>query len=405
MAVRARTTGDASSRREAPLGCLAVFFLFFLAVGLGAFWSLAVDPTLRTLAARSWPDVPCTIVSSAVIAHEGGDGATYEIAIRYRYEFGGKTYEGQRYSFFGVPSSGRAGKERVVRRYPPGLETVCFVNPADPSEAVLTRELGGGAAVGLFALPFILVGAGGLWYALVAGPRARARRARTALTERASGARTAAPAVAWEAAESGPATLRPVASRIGSLAGRAIFALVWNGVVGGVGAAAFASETPFFVRLFLIPFALVGLGAILWAIHGLLALSNPRVVLRVSEAAPRLGERVKLSWEVEGRGSALERLSVLLVGREEAKYRRGTDTVTDREVFYEETLVEALDPGEIARGGEVEFAVPEGSLHTFEAPNNKVFWRLVVRGTIPRWPDIADEYPLIVRPLAPLDAS
>ncbi|MGQ9592664.1 MAG: hypothetical protein ACUVYA_20500 [Planctomycetota bacterium] len=199
---------------------------------------------------------------------------------------------------------------------------------------------------------------------------------------------------------SGPATLRPVASRLGSLAGRAVFALVWSGVVGGIGAAVFTTATPLFFRLFLIPFALVGLGAILWAIHGFLALSNPRVILRLSEGSPRLGEPVTLAWEVEGRGAALERLRVLLVGREEAKYRRGTDTVTDREDFYEETLVDAQEPGEIARGGEMRFAVPADSMHTFEAPNNKIFWRLAVKGTIPRWPDISEEYALAVRPLA-----
>lgn len=400
MAVQAQTRGGASSRREAPLGCLAVFFFFFLAVGLGVFWRLAFSPALRSLAAQNWRAAPCTILSSDVVEHRGRDGATYEIAIRYRYEFGGKTYTGERYSFFSVPSSGRAGKERVVRRYPPGLETVCYLNPADPSEATLVRESTGGIAAGLLALPFVLVGAGGLWYALVGAPRARARRARMALTERARPVRAASAAVPGETAGSGPATLRPVASRLGSLAGRTIFALVWSGVVGGIGAAVFTTATPLFFRLFLIPFALVGLGAILWAIHGFLALTNPRVVLRLSEAAPRLGEPVTLAWEVEGRGAALERLRVLLVGREEAKYRRGTDTVTDREDFYEETLVDAQEPGEIARGGEMRFAVPADSMHTFEAPNNKIFWRLAVKGTIPRWPDISEEYALAVRPLA-----
>ena len=37
-------------------------------------------------------------------------------------------------------------------------------------------------------------------------------------------------------------------------------------------------------------------------------------------------------------------------------------------------------------------------MHTFAAPHNKVVWCLKVRGEIPRWPDVDEEFPLEVLP-------
>lgn len=389
-----RTGGE----RKAPTGCLAIFFAIFLIVGFKVFWWLSAAPTLRSLAARSWPQVPCTIVSSQVIEHEGRKGSTYEISIQYEYEFGGRAYTSSRYSFFDIPSSGRSGKERVVARYPPGLRTVCYVDPANPEVAVLHPGLRGAAAFGLIGVPFMLVGAGGLLHVFVLGPLRRARLARRAVTEKGSARKNAITWLPKQPLAPGPQTLKPTVSRLGSLAGRLAFTIIWNGIVGTAAVTVLPGHAPFFAKLFLIPFLVVGVGALLWTFHGLLALSNPRVVLRLSKGAPSLGEPVSLSWEIEGRASSLERFRVLLVGREEATYRRGTDTVTDKDVFYEKPIVEVQDQNEIARGGKAEFTVPSDSMHTFESPNNKILWRLVVKGTIPRWPDIDEEYALTVLP-------
>ncbi len=398
MAHQRHPRTQSGPERKAPRGCLAVFFSIFLIAGIQVFFWLSLAPTLRSLAARNWPQAPCTIVSSRVIEHPGDDGSTYEISIQYEYEFEGRAYTSSRYSFFDIASSGRSGKERVVARYPPGSRTTCYVDPQNPERAVLDPGLRPEAAFGLIGMPFVLVGAGGLFYLFVLGPRKQARREREAVTARRSARTDALAGLPKEPLAAGPQILKPTASRLGSLALRAAFAVVWNGVTVTAAVTAFGGGAPIFVRLFLIPFLLVGFGAILWTFHGILALSNPRVVLRVSEGAPPLGEPVALSWEVEGRAASLERFQVLLVGREEARYRRGTDTVTERDVFYEKTIVEAEDPNEIARGGKAELMVPSDSMHTFEAPNNKILWRLVVRGKIPRWPDISEEYALTVLP-------
>jgi hypothetical protein len=40
--------------------------------------------------------------------------------------------------------------------------------------------------------------------------------------------------------------------------------------------------------------------------------------------------------------------------------------------------------------------IPAGTMHSFEAANNKIVWALKVEGKIDRWPDIDEEYRLNV---------
>ena len=41
------------------------------------------------------------------------------------------------------------------------------------------------------------------------------------------------------------------------------------------------------------------------------------------------------------------------------------------------------------------------AMHTFEAPHNKVLWAVHVHGEIGGWPDVEDEFPLVVTPPEP----
>jgi hypothetical protein len=90
-------------------------------------------------------------------------------------------------------------------------------------------------------------------------------------------------------------------------------------------------------------------------------------------------------------------LSIELEGREEATYRRGTSSVTDREVFASFGVVEQLAPA-IQAIGKGRVTIPARTMHSFDAPNNKIVWVLHVRGEIPSWPDSDDEFPLTVVP-------
>jgi hypothetical protein len=37
-------------------------------------------------------------------------------------------------------------------------------------------------------------------------------------------------------------------------------------------------------------------------------------------------------------------------------------------------------------------------MHSFEASRNKIVWKLTLKGAIAKWPDVSDEFPIVVTP-------
>lgn len=164
---------DAKSSKSLSGGCLAVFGLPFL--GAGLFLSfLYFSGYAKWWAAQSWVEVPCWI-ESAELKRSSGESVSYKALAAYRYEFEGRVYRGERVSLYDgsdnigdfqkrahrelshykrEKSSGTAGKTRKPFR--------CYVNPANPSEAVIYRTLRWQmqAFFAAFALTFPAVGAG-----------------------------------------------------------------------------------------------------------------------------------------------------------------------------------------------------------------------------------------------------
>lgn len=362
----------------------AVFFAIFAVVGAAVFYFLTVRTYLKIQAARSWPATPCVVESSRVRSHQGDESTTYSVDILYRYEVGGREFRSNRYGFLGGSSSGYAGKAEVVRQYPPGRRTTCFVNPADPTEAVLVRGFTPMMWVGLIPLVFLFVGIGGLAHFARGGFQPK----------------PTVP-VAAERLASGPAELKPQASPVAKVIGMIVVAAFWNGIVSVFVWQAVKSwqrgHPEYFLTVFMIPFVIVGLGLIGGVGYFLLALFNPRVRLTISSLAVPIGGAVDLHWQITGRAQALRRFEIFLEGREEATYQRGTTTVTDKEVFTTIPIFDTANPWDI-QNGHARLLVPPGTMHTFRAEHNKVLWTLRVHGDIPRWPDVKDEYEITVLP-------
>jgi hypothetical protein len=90
---------------------------------------------------------------------------------------------------------------------------------------------------------------------------------------------------------------------------------------------------------------------------------------------------------------------MVLEGREEARYRRGTDTYTDRAVFATVPIVDVSQAFEVPAGS-APFSTPWGTVPSFSATNNKIVWALKVTCEIPGWPDSEDDYEIPVRAAA-----
>jgi hypothetical protein len=188
----------------------------------------------------------------------------------------------------------------------------------------------------------------------------------------------------------------PVAKFVGVLIG----ALVWNGFIGVFGYFVFLAEdrkAPLFAQIIIGLLALVGVALIAAVFYNLLALFNPRIRLTAPTTTVALGGEFQFTWAVSGRSGMLRKMRVVFEGREEATCRRGTSSTTDTNVFAEIPVFETSER-EFLSQGSARVVVPPGLMHTFESSNNKVLWRLRVRGEIPRWPDVDDEYPITVLP-------
>lgn len=173
---KSKTTKELSS------GCLSLFGLPFLLAGLflsGLYFSAYVDG----LRAQSWVETPCWIDSAELKVSHDSDSTTYRALASYHYEFDGRTYQSDRVSLGGGGDNIGSFQKNAYRELkqhvgtkPKGPENDpantgakpfrCYVNPSNPSEAVLYRNLRWEmlSFMAIFALTFPAVGAG-----LVAG--------------------------------------------------------------------------------------------------------------------------------------------------------------------------------------------------------------------------------------------
>jgi hypothetical protein len=168
-------TGDGVSKPASILGRLglSLFFLFFFAMG-SLFEVLILRESGRALGQRSWRKTPCTIITSVV--QERGDGESpYAFSISYRYECGGKTHNSSAYKRGYSGSSTYSAARDLVQKYAAGRATVCYVNPANPDEAVLQRDSALIGLAALFPLIFVAIGAGGIYFLWCTPSPAQAR--------------------------------------------------------------------------------------------------------------------------------------------------------------------------------------------------------------------------------------
>lgn len=139
---------------KSGLGCL------LLGLGASSFMFLSgafllyvafIAPHFAIKRAQEWVETPCVILESEVV-EERVSGSTsvgperstrsspaYTIEARFRYDVGDKSYVSDRYEFSDASDGYEDWKREVVAKLKPGTKTVCYVNPDDPAQAVLSR--------------------------------------------------------------------------------------------------------------------------------------------------------------------------------------------------------------------------------------------------------------------------
>ncbi len=188
----------------------------------------------------------------------------------------------------------------------------------------------------------------------------------------------------------------------------AIFSLLWNAMVAVLVALAigkyFAGAADPYLTALVIPFALIGVGALVYLFRLLfLATAIGPTSLEVSDHPLLPGSRCQVYLTQAGR-LYVESLEVALVCLEEATYSQGTDTRTERRCVFRQSIFAAgdfrIDPSRPYES-QCELRFPDNVMHSFRSDHNAIQWRLVVRGTVQRWSNFERVFPLVVYPTSP----
>lgn len=423
------------SKSNTAGGCFLIpFFSIFLFAGLAAGYFLAVKPWYDTTRSQSWDEVPCVIMWTNIRTTNSKGKNSYSPEVRYSYFVDDKEYQSETFWFGSGSTNDRVEIEKAMRPFKAGGEAICYVNPSNPEEAVLLRETGPGFFLGLFLGGiFALVGSGGVLMGIgMVRAKRKAKRPpvipapgaatggapelpeRSALfgddtyrEDRDRGIRSIAPTsgvkyttpTCLPPARTGPdepLVLEQTVSRGLKAIGMVFLALFWNGITGTATYFA-AKDFSIIPLLFTSIFLLIGVLILLGAIHSVLQLLNPRIIAVCSHTYLQPGTEFEISWLQKGNPKRIRKLAITLEGKEQVTFRQGTKTRTETSVFFSERVVETTDPSEIASGFR-DCQIPENAMHTFDGVSNKIIWTVQVHGDIPFWPDILDDFTVIVYP-------
>jgi len=137
-----------------------LFFLVFLGIGLLFCFFIGREAYLNAQC-RSWQPVECVILRSEV-TEEKNNESPYGFAVRYEYQWQGRTYSSDKWSRQRAAFSDFGKAQALADGYKLDTKATCYVNPANPSEAVLQQPTLWIGLVILLPLVFVAIGAIGV---------------------------------------------------------------------------------------------------------------------------------------------------------------------------------------------------------------------------------------------------
>lgn len=194
-----------------------------------------------------------------------------------------------------------------------------------------------------------------------------------------------------------------------ALVGFGLFAAVWNAVVVvlaiGLGLDFVGGRIDWLLLVLLGPFVAVGIAGVVLFVRGFVrATAVGPTQVEISDHPLRPGGRYDVLVAQGGTG-VFGSLELALEVEEQATFRQGTDTRTERVVVWRHPL-KAWNDVELSPGTRFEshatLHLPEDVMHSFHSEHNAVSWRFVVRGEPARWPGFRRVFPVVVFPAAGL---
>ena len=394
--------------RRRQLGCLGMSLAFLaVGVGFGSLFAVRAWRDVRTFTA--WRPTTCTIVAKD-IRSTGGSGRSrpsYRPDITFRYEVGGKEYRCTGWDSWALSGDYGGGSyqyyERVLDRYEIGRTYPCWVDPGDPSLAVLARRVRPLYILAVMPLALTALGALGLW-SLLAGPNRRrgtdgdaeARRLAIDGHDRASSRAT------WDRQHL--AVRLRAESKPGEQSCGALFVAAALLFVGGIAGFAAWSDFQdgawhFIPLLFVVVFGGLGLLFLWIAAASGLASHVPETIVEVERSTIAPGGEVAMLVLQPG-PLRLRSLRVRLTCREETPEKEGSPRVS---VLHDEVVADigaAIVGGEAPLEHSARLRIPADARPSAGGPPT-VKWRLEIWGVPLVWPRFTLVFPIMVEKETP----
>ncbi len=196
-----------------------------------------------------------------------------------------------------------------------------------------------------------------------------------------------------------------------TLLGFGLFALLWNTVLTVLAVTAgldlMGGRIDWLLLGILVPFVAVGVAGIgLFVRQLVLTSAVGPTQLEISDHPLRPGATYDILLAQGGSGIFGD-LTVTLELEEQATFRQGTDTRTERLVVWRAAIASWQDiqfvPGTRFEA-KARLTLPTTAMHSFSSEHNTVAWRVVVHGRPARWPAFSRGFPVVVYPADPSQA-
>lgn len=360
------------------------------------------------------------LVRRRVTEPTGTATSTWQPTILVRYDAAGRSIDAWCRSPRSTITADRAEAVARLSRWSVGAEVPAWFDPSDPGVVVIERGVNWWMWLLTLVLPGALVafGSSGLLRALMRWGASEERRAVPGgiagslapftATHREAPHHPGVPAC--DDHVNSPGTVLAYRLPINSpeswtLIGFGMFATLWNAVltvlVVNAGIDLMGGRTDWLLLGLLVPFAAVGIAGIIVFVRRLViatAIGTTQVEVGGHPLRPGMTCDVLLA---QGGTGTLDSLSMTLEAEEQATFRLGTDTRTERLVVWRQPVGEwttvHLSPGTRFEA-RVRATVPATAMHSLSTEHNAVRWMLVVRGTHSRWPAFVRTFPLVVFP-------
>ena len=380
-------------------------------LGFGGFGGWGVYQQFRV---RQFLPVEGEVTLSDVGVNRSTEGTTFYPDIHFRYTVDGQTHDTGRYRIMVISSSGRSGKQEVVRRYPVGSKVRAWYDPNKPDVAVIDNSFSFFPAIfltiGVIVLGFII----GLWVWRMKGGRLRLESSASEqwmnlLSEHQT---DVTPEPRGHHVPLKPYGPGPYVSSFGQ---RVMFCAGWNAVIWTIALLCWflfeTNEVPWWSWLVIVLFLVIGMYLIIRTIMMGMArmkLSEPTLTASVHPLRP--DESFRVHYRQSAKQSVyVERVTVKLVCRKwVASDTDDCDPHMESDDLYESEHEVARDiqvDSHHPIDATLDLHIPEDAVDTNYARYNQISWLLEVCVAAVSWPDYTETFELKVESEEPVQVA